>query len=593
MKPAWLAVLATFSACTKSEAPQVTLPAWAPPVDTSSVVRYTLRFPERTQHYLDVEAVFPIEGRDPVTLMLPVWAPGSYLVREFSRNVVSFQASTLSGQPLIAQKVRKNRYEIQTDRATHLVVRYRLYARELTVRTNFVDADQAVINGPATFFGEVAHLDRPALVKIDLPSTWTATSALQRHQEGWWAPSYDALLDAPFLAGQLETRRYEIRGVPHQLINLGESWGDRADADLRLLFEANAQLWRELPYRHYLVLNVLGAGGGGLEHAESTLLMSPLHLTRDDEKYRNWLALVAHEHFHAWNGKRLRPQGLGPFDYEQEAYTPLLWVVEGLTSYYDDLLLARAKLLTSQQYLTKLSQQIEAVESQPGRALQSLAESSFDAWIKFYRPGENSSNVTVSYYQKGAVVGFLLDAEIRSATNDEHGLGELLRRLWRRDAPYQTADVYAEVERLAGAPVRAWLVRAVETTEPLDYQRAFDRYGLRFKDPTVSPKGYLGVETEPGSLVLKRVMAGSPAAKAGLNVGDELIAANNERLTDPASLGARYAPNSQVNLTIARRGFLRTLSVTLGETPAAKLVEQDPRLSARQRARWNRLLALP
>jgi predicted metalloprotease with PDZ domain len=325
---------------------------------------------------------------------------------------------------------------------------------------------------------------------------------------------------------------------------------------------------------------------------------------RTREGRLDWLRLAGHELFHAWNVKRLRPVELDRFDYEREVYTQGLWMAEGLTSYYEDLLLARAGLATREEYLKRLSKQIETLQSTPGRLVQSLRAASYDAWIKYYRRDENFVNTGTSYYTKGAVVGFLLDARIRRATRGDRSLDDVLRLSFRRysgERGFTEADLRQTVEEIAGRAVGDWLERTVATAEELDYQEALDWYGLRFADdsektekkkdaePQELPAGWLGLEAavQDGRLTVSVVKRGTPAYEAGVNVGDEILAIDDYRVP-PEGMEGRlkfYRPGEKASLLVARRDRLVRLPITFGEKPKARWkLEVRPDATAEQKA---------
>jgi predicted metalloprotease with PDZ domain len=596
-------------------AAQSELAPMAPPA--GALVSHRLSFGEARNRYVLVESRFPASGRPTVELMMAVWTPGSYLVREFSRHVESLVAVGPDGAALDLVKTRKNRWRVATAGAEQIVVRYRLYAPELTVRTNWVSDDMAVLNGAATFLVPVGQLDQPHDVTLELPDGWRdSVTALPPHPSGqrhrYLAPSYDVLVDSPILAGNPVVRPFEVAGVRHRLAHAGDTsmWEpDRAARDAARLVDTHRAFWGHLPYRSYDFLSVLveGDASGGLEHRDSTLLISSPWAMRTAKDYARWLGLVSHEFFHAWNVKRLRPIELGPFDYENEVYTRSLWVAEGVTSYYDDLLVLRAGLIDRRQYLAGLSKQIRSVETGPGRSVQPLALSSFDAWIEFYRPDENSGNSTVSYYDKGAVVGFLLDTEIRRASGGRRSLDDVLRAAyerWSGARGYRPEELRQLAETIAGRELAGFWSRFVDGTAPLDYQPALDYYGLRFTrkrgtdaaaasaaGPDADPvKPHAGLETrsENGRLRVTRVLRDGPAWRAGVQPGDEILAVDERRIP-PDGLDAalaRHRPGARVTLLVSRWSVLRRLPVQLGSPPADELdLEVARDASAAQRAR--------
>ncbi|MFL6197449.1 MAG: M61 family metallopeptidase [Thermoanaerobaculia bacterium] len=571
-------------------------------------ISYTLRFPAPQTHYVEVEAVVPTDGRPEIEMMMAVWTPGSYLVREYARNVEGLSAADEQGGGLPVEKTVKNRWRIETRNAPRVTLRYRVYAREMSVRTNFVDSSFALINGAPTFLTPVGGESRPHLVRMELPPEWTVSSSPLPHPEGggphdYLAADFDTLVDSPLYAGNARVYPFEVDGKPHSLVNDGEGgiWdGPRSAADAERIVREQAAFWGVTPYPRYVFFNLLTEGSGGLEHKDSCTLMSSRWKTRTREGYLEWLGLVSHELFHAWNGKRLRPAELGPFDYEREVYTRSLWVVEGITSYYGDLLLHRAGLINRKEYLKGLSRAIENVQTSPGRKVQPLDEASFDAWIKFYRRDENTANTGTSYYTKGEVVSFLLDARIRRATSGRKSLDDALRLAFQRfsgERGFQPEEFRRTLESVAGTGLGPWLDQAVDTVAELDYQEALDWYGLRFvKEPEKKengdaqepPAAWLGLtaEVQAGRLNVTEVRRETPGYEAGVNVGDELLAIDDDRIP-PDGLENRlklYRPGQKAMLLVARRDRLVRLPVTFGEKPLPRKLEVAPNATAQQKA---------
>ncbi|MCB9663926.1 MAG: M61 family metallopeptidase [Alphaproteobacteria bacterium] len=566
-------------------------------------VRYALDLSRRDRQLLDVTAVARTGGADTLVWMMPVWTPGSYLVREYARHVEQVRAVGADGASLPVRKVAKNRWEVATAGQAEVTLRYAVWADEPSVRTNLVEPDLAVLVGAATFLVPVDAQAAPLEVVLDLPEDWQVATALPPHPDGaeahWLVPDFDTLVDGPLIAGHLQVGTVQAAGVPHTLADLvvEGTWDhERALADVGRVAGTVAGFWGEVPYRSYLFLHGVGLGGGGLEHLDSTLLMSGVGVADDDDRYRRWLGLVAHEHFHAWNVKRLRPVGLGPFDYEREVHTPSLWIAEGWTSYYDDLLLVRGGLIDGDTHLARLSESISAVQGRPGRLRQSLAEAGFDAWIEHYRPDARSPSTSISYYTKGLLVAWLLDARIREATRDLAGLDEVARRLWSRfrDEGYTPEDVRAVVAEVAGRDLGSFFDAYVEGTEELDYAPALAWFGLRWRavDPPDPVPGWLGVQAGGSPWRVETVLDGTPAAQAGLLVDDELLALDDTRV-DAASwdrLRRHHPPGTEATLLVARHGRLVRLPVTFGEAPAARwTLERDPRApvaAVHHRQRW-------
>ena len=548
-------------------------------------IRYVVSVPAPETHYLEVEAIVPTVGQQQVELMMPVWTPGSYLVREFSRNVEAFTARNAQGRALAVDKTRKNRWRITTGGAPAVTVKYSVYAREMSVRTNWVEDRFALINGAPTFVTLVENRQRPHDVRLVLPPAWKqTTTGLAAVSDGqphhYRAPDYDTLVDSPIVAGNPIVYRFDVDGKPHHLVNVGEAgvWdGVRAAADLEKLVRETVKMWGHVPYDRYFFLNMITESGGGLEHKNSTVLMTSRWSTRTRGAYLGWLSSASHEFFHAWNVKRLRPIELGPFDYENENYTEGLWIAEGFTDYYADVLLHRAGVSTESEYLQSLSANIESLQATAGRLAQPVDMASYDAWIKYYRPDENSTNVTVSYYTKGHVLAFLLDARIRHATSGAKTLDDLMRLAYGRySGPkgYTSEEFTTLADEVAGSQtgIRDWLARAVQSTDELDYQDALDWFGLAFRasSPSVA-RGWLGVNTrmDEGRTLVTQVRRGTPAEKGGINVDDEILAIGDFRVRAGQldNRLAQYRPGEAVSILVSRREELRRFDVTLGSEP--------------------------
>jgi predicted metalloprotease with PDZ domain len=349
----------------------------------------------------------------------------------------------------------------------------------------------------------------------------------------------------------------------------------RSVADVQKIVEANLEFWGSLPYEKYVFLNVLTEAGGGLEHQNSVTMMASRWSTRSRQRYVSWLGLVSHEYFHLWNVKRLRPVELGPFDYDAENYTRSLWIAEGLTDYYGSLMLRRAGLVSEDEALGDLSNAIASLQRTPGRLVQSLELASFDAWIKEYRPDENSPNVSISYYTKGAVVGFLLDARIRAASSGRRSLDDVMRTAFSRYSGargYTPAEFRQVVNEIAGSDLSRWMQRVLDTTDELDYGPALDWFGLRFT-PSERPRGSasevnwqgLRLRTDNNRLIVTEVRRDTPGEASGINVDDEILALDEYRVTAARwmSRASLYEPGDVVSVLVARRDALSRFDLKL------------------------------
>jgi len=565
-------------------------------------IRYTLRFPAPQTHYVSVEASIPTGGRPSVEVYMATWTPGSYLIREYERHVEAVTANA-GPRALDVAKSRKNRWTITTGGAATVTLRYQVYSREMTVRNNWVEAGFAMLNGAPTFLTLVESTPRPHEVRVELPAGWTGVQTplmpVAGSPNAFRADDFDTIVDSPIIVGNPVVREFTVDGKRHALVLEGDPSlfdSDKAAADVQKIVEAGRDVMGPLPYPHYYFLNMVTESGGGLEHKNSFLGMSGRFTTRTHSSYMSWLGLIAHEYFHNWNIKRLRPVELGPFDYENENYVKTLWVAEGFTDYYSEVLVKRAAIATRDEFLNGLSGSIEGVQMTPGRLVTPLNMTSYDTWIKQYRPDENIANVSVNYYAKGAVVAFLLDAKIRKATDGARSLDTGMQWAMQRYSgakgytPEQFYDVMSEA---AGTDLKGWFAKAAESTDELDYTEALDYFGLRFRPvDTSSARASIGSGTrnDAGRLVITSVRRGTPAIAAGLNVDDEILAIDDVRVRADG-LTARmdhYKVGDTISVLVARRDRLMKIAVTLGAEPGrAWRLEVLPTATDDQKARFS------
>ncbi len=567
------------------------------PVD----VRYTVAMPEPATHLFTVTASFAnIPGnRESVDLVMPVWAPGSYLVREFARHVQDFSA-TANGQPARWEKIDKNTWRVWLPRARSRTVEatYRVYANDLSVRTSHLDDSHAYFNGTNLFVYANGYKDLPVRLTLVAPSNWKVATGLERggiavpsgalSTHTFVAPDYDRLVDSPVEAGPIEILQFEALGKPHEIAIWGQGNYDpeRLKTDFRKIVEAGAAIFgNTLPYEKYVfILHLYPGGGGGLEHLNSTTCESSPFVFQKKESYLNFLGLIAHEYFHLWLVKRIRPVPLGPFDYETENYTKMLWLMEGGTDYYANVLLERAKLMTEDEYYKELAKGIQALERNPGRRHMSLEDSSFDAWIKYYRQNEHSVNSQISYYTKGAVVTAMLDLEIRGRTKNAKSFDDVLRYLWetytKKGKGVPENGVQPAVEAVAGSSFKEFFDKYVRGTDDIPYDTflAYVERKLVAEVPKddaridpAKPGSWLGatLSDSAGRTTITNVFEDSPAWQSGLNAGDELVAVDGMRASSGSLLDrlADHAPGDTLTLTVFRRDALRTISVKLAARP--------------------------
>jgi len=456
---------------------------------SSEPVVYTLRFAVEARA-IDVEATFPTAGESSVDLMMPIWSPGFYRVENYATRVQQIAARTANGGADVGHTT-PNRWRVSTNGSPAVTVSYRVAATERSVTTNWVSADYAVVNGAPTFITLAERAHRPHEVHIELPQTWARTmTGLSHSADGrpnhYRAADYDALVDSPIVAGNPAVQEFDVASTHHTAVEIGDTNGfdsARAAEDLRKIVEAQTRIWGGLPFATYDFLLVFRPGGGGLEHSNSMLATTQATATQP-ANYARWLNFISHEYCHAFNVKRLRPVELGPFDYEHEPHTTGLWISEGFTTYFGTLAVTRAGLTSGDAFLDSMSSQIKQLQNSPGRLRQTLEQSSLDVWTSDGVSGVNTNaNTSVSYYGKGTIVGFLLDAKVRRSSNGATSLDDVMRLELRRYGGERgfTADEFRRTaSEVAGADLTAWFARATASTDELDYGEALDWYGLRF-----------------------------------------------------------------------------------------------------------------
>jgi predicted metalloprotease with PDZ domain len=548
-----------------------TLPALA------ADLRYTLSMPEPHTHYFEVEVDLNGARQAFIDYKMPVWAPGSYLVREFAKNVEGFSATDRAGKALRHEKIDKNTWRVYSNKADGVKVRYKVYAFEMSVRTSFLDASHGYVNGTSVFMYPSGLEKQQGTLVVQPYKDWKtiSTGLKSTGNHTYTFPNYDILADSPLEIGNHEVLRFEAGGVPHEVAMYGEGnyQPQRLLADMKKVVEECIALMGELPVDRYVfIVHNLHRGGGGLEHLNSTTLQTSRWNYGTEQGYTGFMALVAHEYFHLWNVKRLRPAPLGPFDYDKENYTRLLWVSEGITSYYDDLLTQRAGLMSTQRYLDVVAGSINSVENTPGNQVQTVAESSFDAWIKYYRRNENTNNAEVSYYTKGGVLGQLLNMEIMKNTKGDKSLDDVMRFMYERyykklNRGFTEQEFKEALERFAGRKLDDFFRDYVHGTATPDYNRYFEAAGLRLvnqNEGVLNLNWGAGTAVENGRTMVKTVARGSSAWEGGLNVNDELIAIAGYRVeSDITPLISGRTIGDKVPVTVVRDGKLLELQVPI------------------------------
>jgi predicted metalloprotease with PDZ domain len=457
---------------------------------SSGALVYTVNLLEPDAHLVDITLELSSDGRAPLELMMPIWSPGFYRVEAYAEQVQRFAAHTPEGTALAIERPAPNRWRIHVpDAASMIRVTYRLVCTSSTVTTNWIGTDFAILNGPATFITLADTIRRRHELVLQLPAHWdqvcTGLPAIAGSLPNrYYADDYDTLVDAPIVIGTPISATFVVNERRHDLVAVGDiaQWdGARMAHDLEQVVREHCRFWKGLPYQYYVFMLVFREGGGGLEHSNSTLVTAQPSRVATLAGYQALLSLVSHEFFHAFNVKRLRPREFNAVNYEVPPRTLSLWVAEGLTCYYTDLLLFRAGLRTLEWLLAMLSEKITQLQAAPGRLMQTLEQSSYDVWENSFS-GLNPTDSTVSYYTKGHVVGWLLDAHIRHHTDGQASLDDVMRIAYTRYSShgFTPEEFRATVAEVGGGSVANWLDHAVASTAELDYTPALAWFGLRF-----------------------------------------------------------------------------------------------------------------
>ena len=540
---------------------------------------FTVSMEQPNTHYYHV--VFRGEGMKDKTqdFKMPAWTPGYYQIMDYARNVLNFRAEDGAGNPLAWEKTAKNIWRVKSGKDASITVSYDVYAFNRSVADSYLDDERGFISPTGVFMHVAGRIQHPVTVTVRPYQNWTRVSTGLDPVEGrpntFFAPDFDILYDCPILIGNQEILKFEVQGIPHVFagVNLGTIDRGKFIADLKRMVESAATLIGEIPYRHYTFL-AIGPGGGGLEHLNSTALTFNASGLTSPAGYKRWLSFVSHEYFHHYNVKRIRPIALGPFDYDRENYTNLLWVSEGISVYYEDVILNRAGLLSRDEVLERFQSSIARFENGSGHLFQSATESSFDTWMKFFSRGGNTANTTISYYDKGAALGMLLDFKIRNETKNRKSLDDVMRTLYRKFYKEKkrgfTDQEFREVcESEAGGSLSE-IFEYASTVKEIDYPRYFAYAGL---DIDVQPREIAGAwfgaaaQDQSGNLMILNVEMDSPALQAGLSVQDEIIALDGTRVTSRTMsemLNSRKA-GDKVRVLISRRNAIREVEVVLGK----------------------------
>ncbi|MCG5054303.1 MAG: PDZ domain-containing protein [Myxococcales bacterium] len=569
---------------------------------------YQVALSAPARHELSVTMEVPALDQDTCVLAFPVWTPGSYMVRDFSRNVFELEVTDRQGKPLPVERLEKHRWQVKTGGRPFRVC-HTVFAYDPSVRAAYLDTDRAVLNGTSLFFFVEGHVERPCTLSIDAPAGWTTSVALPRKGGKYLAVSYDELVDSPCAVGKHERYAFRVKGVPFEIAWMGGSNADmdRVVAGVKKIVQATGTLFGGFPFERYVFLvQTQPRRGGGLEHAASCTLNVDAMGFGSEAGYQSFFELVAHEFFHAWNVKRIRDVVLGPFDYGKENYTRLLWFHEGFTDYMETQLVLRAGLLSLDKFLDDTAKQWRSYVNKPGRNRTPLSELSFEAWIKQYKPSEVFTNRAISYYEKGRWVAFVLDLMMRERTRGRQGVPELFVWLWNNIAKagrsLTASDILHAANEVGGADYTSVFARYVDGTDELPFPRLCAHAGLSVeardaareeKDALAQrrKRAWAGFTIRGGAsgdaAIVQNVLPDSPAERSGLSFGDHVVAVAGHKV-DATNVFERIADHDEgarVKLTFFRDEWLREVEVKLGRNPDQTFkLSIDPKAGATARA---------
>ncbi|ARD44097.1 PDZ domain-containing protein [Colwellia sp. PAMC 21821] len=575
------------------------------------MIQYQISPCNPNSHLFEVLLSFESTPGQSYTLTLPAWLPGSYMIRDFAKNITEICANDNNQQAISLSKIDKQTWTLQAS-DEQVQVRYQVFAFDLSVRTAYLDSLRGFFNGSSTFL-QVQELSELACELTIQPSKltehnqWRVATGLPRaqgtekYQFGQYiADNYQHLIDCPVAIGEFDSTEFTVEGVVHHLVFTSKHYGDteRLAADISKLCQHHISIFGEAPFKEYwFITHLLANGFGGLEHKNSTILQASRFdlpnpqqsSTERSEDYKTFLSLCSHEYFHAWNVCRIKPKEFVPYNLKQESYTKQLWAFEGITSYYDDFSLYRTGLIDFEQYLAILAKAATRVNRGVGELKQSVTASSFDAWTKFYQQGPDAVNNIVSYYVKGSLIALWLDLTIRSKSNGQYSLDTLMRELWihfgRTNIGTSEEDFINIANLLCGEDISSTFKHYLYSNERIDLSSELASYGVelqkqKFKKlnsvettSAVHYHAYLGAQYKAQNfgLTITQVLENSPAAKAGLAVNDILIAVDKVKVTEQSlqALFDHLPADSELACHFFRDDQLLSSTITVTDSPLA------------------------
>jgi predicted metalloprotease with PDZ domain len=539
-------------------------------------IDYTVSMENPNNHYFHVSLIYSGFKEKSVDLKLPVWTPGYYMIMDYPKYVISFRVTDVSGKELSWKKTSKNRWKISTDKSDILRVTYDVFAFRTSVADSFLDDGRGFISPTGIFMYPAGHKDNPVNVTIKPYEKFTQLSTGLDPVEGrtntFYAPDFDMLYDCPILAGNQEILKFEAEGIPYTIAaeNLGNVDREKMTENFKRIVETATSIIGEKPYSHYTFI-MMNRGMGGLEHTNSMAVFTNRLNFSSESSANGWLSFIAHEFFHLYNVKTIRPIDLGPFDYDEENYTTMLWFSEGGTVYYENLILNRAGFFKREDVYRELQGSISNYEKIPGHLFQSAAQSSYDTWMLFFNRSENASNTTISYYDKGCALTMLLDLKIRHESGNKKSLDDVMRELYQvyykdKKRGFKDDEFREACEKAAGTSLSEIFDIYVPTVRDIDYAKYLGYAGLTINlNPVELPGAWIGVTTRQDNenLVITGVEWDSPGYKAGLSPQDVILEINGQKANEDLlnKVMDAASPGSKITLTITHRNITDKIEV--------------------------------
>lgn len=561
-------------------------------------LQYILEMENPQTHFVDITLNIEDFNEDKLLATFPTWAPGAYEISDFSRFVRNFKAKA-GNKALEVSKKDKTTWKINTQEVNKVSITYQYYANELDVHTSHADSTHVYINGINVFLYLEGYKDQSVELLIKPRKDWKVSTGLEKLGENKYrAINYDILADSPIEIGTHRSLFFDVDGKEHEIVlyGHGNENEDKVKNDVKKIVEGFLKIFGKLPYKRYVFIYHLYSGRGevmgGLEHLNSTTIDVDNFVFSPESKYhRTFLSVTAHEFFHLWNVKRIRPVELGPFNYKEETYTSMLWMAEGFTNYFAGLILMRSGLIDRKEYLKDLAENMRFHDLTPGSKVTSAYDSSFDTWIKLYKPTPNNINNYISYYLKGELLGFLLNVRIIEATQGSKSLDDVYRSLmdkYNKDGKgYTEKDVIAVINDVAGEDFEEFYETYIRNPGHIDFAAELKKIGITLKpgykkvdDKEIKEKAFLGIGVKAGSGNVEFVLEGYPAFQAGINPGDELVAVNGYKFGDRYLKEIRenfkkiqmdsftdFSAGDKVKLDFFRKGKLMNLEMKLVDAP--------------------------